>query len=267
MKLRQVAIDKIKIPETRVTSYFSAEVYQEFSNSIKAAGIMEPIICVEVGEDLYLVDGKNRLVQAKEKGDKTVPVAVMPGTEADIYLQNLFLNVMRGKPKVREMREVIGKLYQEYQMGVDSISSKTGLSEAFINDLLVISGLPDEIVAAFDEERLAKGKALAIAKLPTPELQVRLFYMIDGRNIAVADVVDIAAQMVTLVGTPPPPPAPVIPEAERVLACDMCHIEKEIRWLKSVFLCSECESLLRYQLGEIERQAQNSQTALDKPVG
>ncbi len=266
MKLRQVSIDKIKVPETRVTSYFSAEVYQEFSNSIKAADILEPIICVEVSDELYLVDGKNRLVQAQAQGLKTVPVAVMPGDEDDIYLTNLFLNVMRGKPRVREMRAVLEELYKNRGKGIDVIAAKTGLSESFINDLLVISALPDEIVAAFDEERLAKGKALAIAKLPTPELQVRLFYMIDGRNIAVADVVDIAAQMVVLVGTPPPPPAPVIPEAERLLACDMCHIEKEIKWLKSVFLCSECESLLRYQLMEIERQVQNSPPALDKPV-
>ena len=267
MKLRQVAIDKIKIPETRVTSYFTEEVYREFSNSIKAAGILEPIICVEVNDELYLVDGKNRLVQAKEIGEKTVPVAVMPGDEDDIYLTNLFLNVMRGKPKVREMRAVLEELYKNRGKGIDVIAAKTGLSETFINDLLVISALPDEIVTAFDEERLAKGKALALAKLPNAELQIKLFYQIDGRNIAVRDVEDIAAQMLVLVGTPPPPPAPVVPESERTLACDMCHEDWELKWLKSVFLCSECESLLRYQLGEIERQAATAQRAPEKSEG
>jgi len=267
MKLRQVKIDDIKVPETRVTSYFSAEVYQEFASSIKAAGVMEPVVCVEVGEELYLVDGKNRLVQAKERGDISVPVAVIPGEEKDIYLSNLFLNVMRGKPRVREMREVIELLYKDYAMGVDQIAARTGLSQVFIDNLLLISQLPDEIVTAFDEERLAKGKALALAELPTPELQVKLFYQIDGRNISVKDVEDIVLDMLRMVGIPPPPPAVVVPEAERRLACDMCSREYEVKWLKSVFLCAECESLLRYQLKDIELQALHRVKAASDPVG
>ncbi len=255
MKLRNVKPELIKIPEVRVTSYFSEELYNEFKASVAQSGILEPLVCIEVGEELFLIDGLHRLIEAKRNGDATVPVVVMPGEEADVYTKNLFLNVLRGKQKVQEMRQVIEHLFKTYKLDSRQIAEKTGLSMRFIDDLLLISSLPPEICQAFDAEQLEKGKALALAKLPDAELQLRVFYQIDGRRMTVDMVNQIVAGVLTNIEVPAPPGPPQEPLPPAKLGCGACRREFLPDELKAVFLCPDCESILRMTLRDLEAQA------------
>lgn len=116
MKSKELPIDQVKVPEVRVTSYFDKDVYEQFKKTVAQVGVLEPIVVVEVGEEYYLVDGLHRLVEAKAKGDLKIPAVIIPGEDKDVFLTNLFLNQLRGKPKIKEQREVIELLFKEYKM-------------------------------------------------------------------------------------------------------------------------------------------------------
>lgn len=251
MKLRHVKPESIKVPETRVTSYFDSDMMAQFQESIKTLGVVEPIICVEVGQDLYLVDGKNRWREAVNNHTPTVPVAVIPGEEKDVYLKNLFLNVMRGKQKIKEMRQVVETLYKDYKMDSEAIEKGTGLTRRFIEDLLLISELPDEVVATFDKGTLEKGKALALAKLPTKDIQLRVFYEIDGRPYTVEGVEQVVLNVIGLLAKEPLVPPPPESKPPVLLDCSFCHEFYEVDALKVVRICPSCESLLRFELQKI----------------
>lgn len=187
MKHKELPVDYVKIPQTRVTSYFDNEVYEQFKKSVAQAGVLEPIVVVEVGKEYYLVDGLHRLLEAKNAGQKTISAVIIPGEEMDVYLTNLYLNVLRGKPRVAELRRVVEMLYTEYQMGVDKIAEKTGLTVRFIDDLLLISKLPELVQEAFDEGKLEKGKALALTRCPDAQTQVYIYEALWGKRLTVKD--------------------------------------------------------------------------------
>jgi hypothetical protein len=169
---------------------------------------------------------------------------IMEGDERDIFLTNLFLNVMRGKTKVVEMRQVIEFLVKTYRMKVDQIATRTGLTRQYILDMLTICSLPEDIIGAFDAGSLSKGAALALADLSPAELQLRVFAQIAGRNVSVADVEAIVALIrEENKEVPPPPPreSGELAPAGKEVPCDLCHKPFELKWLRSVLVCADCE--------------------------
>jgi len=258
MKSKSLPIAKIQVPETRVTSYFDKEVYEEFQRTVKTAGVIEPVVVVEVGEDYFLVDGLHRLQEAKAAGETSIQAAIVPGDEKDVFLTNLFLNVMRGKPKVSEMRHVIEVLINDYALSTAQIETKTGLSKGYIEDLVVIGKLPDTILEEFDAGTLSKGAALALTRLSGAELQLRVFAQVRGHNVTVGDIEEIVRllQEERHERTPPPqhePPPPV-----KDVHCDVCEAEHPIKWLKSILVCPDCERELQAWLDEQKKVKKES---------
>ncbi len=162
---------------------------------------------------------------------------------------------------MQEIRQVIEHLFKTYKLDSRQIAEKTGLSMRFIDDLLLISSLPPEICQAFDAEQMEKGKALALTKLPDAETQLRVFYQIDGRRMTTDMVTQIVADVLTNLQAPTPPgPPPETPPPPK-LACSTCRREFLADELKPVFLCPDCESILRMTLRDLERQAAEREAA------
>ena len=83
-KLLSVKPSQIKVPEVRVTSSFEPELLAMFRDSIKAMGIVEPIIVVQEKGDLWLTDGLHRLQEAKDQNLSRVTVVAIPGALKDV---------------------------------------------------------------------------------------------------------------------------------------------------------------------------------------
>jgi len=69
-------VDKILVPEDRVTSVVDEEIEAELEQSIKQHGILQPLQIAEVNGQYVLIDGLHRLQIAKKLGMKTVPCIV-----------------------------------------------------------------------------------------------------------------------------------------------------------------------------------------------
>ena len=252
MNNQPLPIKDIEIPETRITSYFDQDIYEEFKKTIARAGVIEPVVVVQVEKKYYLVDGLHRLQEAMVKGDTDIQAVILPGQTKDIFLTNLFLNVMRGKTKVAEMRQVLELLVDDFHMNVNQISTKTGLTKQYIIDLVKIGELPEEIREAFDVGQISKGAALALADLNDPELQLRVFAQISGRNVSVKDVQDIVALIREEMKEKAPPAAgqdKELPVTGKEIHCDICHKPFSIKWLRPVLVCADCELANKDLLG------------------
>jgi len=171
VKLRKVNPDKIKVPEVRVTARFDEETWQQFQSSIKEIGAVAPVICCEVDEELVLVDGLHRLVEAQKNGAATVDVAVISGDMRTVLTRNLFLDHMRGKTPVSEMVTVIEALWKEYNLDSEQIAAETGMTRDYVEKLQLISELTPLCREALDEGRIGVGQAMALTKIKDPGRQ------------------------------------------------------------------------------------------------
>ena len=260
-------VDKIKVPSTRITSYFDNETYAQFQASIKQLGLLGDILVVQTGEVFFLVDGLHRLQELQHNGVRQVPATVIQGDERDVFLTNIIMNLLHGKPKIKEVREVIGVLYNDYQMGTDQIAEETGMSVHFVDDLLLISKLPDQVLEAFDNGELEKGKALALTKLTSADQQLYMFEALRGKRLSVHDwesyIVDVARMRSEAVPAVQPP-APAVPLKR---PCDICNTEHELKWLQTVFICPECLAAARQSYAIAIAEVQKEQAAARAPLG
>lgn len=176
VQLRQVDPRSIQWPEVRVNAYFSEEQAELLRASVAQVGIQAPIICLDVDGVLYGVDGLHRCQEALRLGKEQVDVVVSPGEEKDIFFKNLVLNTVRGKPKASEMVAVMGLLFDERGVTIEELVQRSGLPQAYVEQLVTISrGVPG-LRQALDDERLAVGAAYHIARIEDPLVQERVLY-------------------------------------------------------------------------------------------
>ena len=171
MKLARVKPERIKVPETRVTARFDPEMWEMFQSSVQEVGVVAPIICCQVDDELVLVDGLHRLAEAVRTKAPSIEVAVMPGTMVDVLTKNLFLDHMRGKTPVSDMVPVIAELWKEFNLDSEQIAAKTGMSRDYVEKLQVISELTPAARESLDQGRIGVGHAFALTKIKDPVRQ------------------------------------------------------------------------------------------------
>ncbi len=209
MKLKQVNPKDIQVPELRVTSVWDSEALQEFQASLKALGILDPVVCVQTPEGLVLVDGLHRLQEAIAQHLPHVPVAVMDGEMRDVLLQNLVLNNLRGQTRPTELAMVLLHLYEEVKLGVADISNCTGFTEERISNLIWLARAHPELRAGVDDGWLALGAAYEISRLPTQDLQFQAIPLVHQHRLKLPQVRQLCSDITQITeerGANPPPP-------------------------------------------------------------
>ena len=256
MKHRRVAPSTIQVPEVRVTASWDEEHLSMFKESIQTLGQLEPILCVEQGEQLILVDGLHRLQEAIARGDSRVDVVSIPGSLQDVLLQNLVTNRLRGKTKTSEMVAVIAALSEEFGMDSDAIREKTGLSRDYIERLQWVSQAIPEVRGALDDDQIGVGHAYEIARYLTPDEQFRMLQLLLQYRWKVADLREYV--QLTIHSRHPEdleaPPAAVRPLIH-LASCHYCHTAMGPQHLVSMPTCPSCSGLLLQMVQETERLA------------
>lgn len=260
MKLIRVKPSQVKVPEIRVRARFDAEIWAQFQNSIKEAGIISPVIVCQIKEDLVLVDGAHRLEEAIAQGLPTVDAVVFEGDMVDVLTKNLFLDHTRGKTPVSEMIKVIGALATEYNLDSDQIREKTGLTRDYIEKLIKISLASPSVQQALDEGIIGVGIAFELCRLPYAIQQDEVIAKQQVFRFPVKDVKELVdntlAAMQELAETPPATPE-TEPRPTPVYHCEGCKDPVEPKYLRPVMLCPNC-------FGEVWRLAKLHQPAQEK---
>lgn len=267
MKLKKVDPKRIKVPETRVTSYFSEEAMEAFKSSIKEAGIQQPILCTKVGEDLFLVDGLHRLQEALRLGIATVDVAIQEGEEADVYLRNLYLDHLRGKTKVSEMVNVLGLLYHLYGFDSEKIAERTGLPRDYVEKIILISEASPQVRQALDDEKIGVGHAFELARLRDHILEEELLAQLLAYHWTLKDFKEHIKNVLELRSQAPEIEATRAVRETAKVKCHYCEAELEPSQVACPITCPSCYGILFGAIKEAQREAERVASAKAEPPG
>jgi len=256
--VRRLMVDprKIQVPDVRITSQFTPEVLEMFKESVKAMGIVEPPLCMEIDGQILVVDGLHRIQEAIANGDKRIEVVIREGGERELYLLNLATNTFRGKTKASEAMEVIRHLWQEYGMDSDEIAKRSGFTRDYIERLMIISGATDELRAALDEEQVSVAVAYELARVEDLDMQrgllaQELLYRWPAKELRerIKTTQEIAAGKVD---APPPAGAETAPQG---VTCFYCGGEYQLREIANPNTCVACSGTLVAAMAQARREA------------
>ncbi len=138
---------------------FRKERLEELAASIRANGIIQPLIVRRVGEAYQIVAGERRWRAARLAGFKEVPVIVQDIADPHMLELALIENIQREDLNPIETAHAYDRLGSELGLSQEEIGRRTGKDRTSITNMLRLLRLPEEIQQLVADSRLFMGHA------------------------------------------------------------------------------------------------------------
>ena len=141
---------------------------EELTNSIRARGIIQPIIVRPSSDNIdqfEIVAGERRWQAAQYAGLHEVPVVIINADNLKTLEFAIVENVQRKDLNPIEEAEGYKRLIDEFSYDQDKVSKFIGKSRAHISNCLRLLTLPQEIIELIIEEKLSQGHAKILVGL------------------------------------------------------------------------------------------------------
>lgn len=171
---RNLPLSSIRVNPYQARTVWNDEDLRELTDSIKANGVVQPVIVRQFQGNYQLIAGERRFRAAEKAGLTTIPAVVREVTDEQLFEWSLVENIHRRDLNPLER----AKAYQHY-LGAFSLtqseaSERLGEDRSVIANYLRLLDLPDELKQMLADGRLSMGHARAILALPTDELRRKL---------------------------------------------------------------------------------------------
>src|SRR5919202_714173 len=184
---------------------------QELAASIKANGVIQPIVVRRAGDRLQIIAGERRWRAAKLAGLSRVPIAVrdvIPGSERSVLEMALIENIQREDLNPIDEALAYRRLADEFQLRQEDIASAVGKDRASIANYLRLLKLPEDVRGDVASGRLSMGHARALLSLPAEADQRRVARDIVARNLSVRETESLVKKSLDEPASPREAPAP-----------------------------------------------------------
>ncbi|MDZ7922818.1 MAG: ParB/RepB/Spo0J family partition protein [Marinagarivorans sp.] len=143
------------------------EALQELANSIKAQGVMQPIVVRPVGEDKYeIIAGERRWRATQLAGLHTIPVVIRDVNDEAAIAMALIENIQREDLNPIEEAISLKRLQDEFELTHQEVADAVGKSRTGVTNLLRLLNLTDEVRMLLEHGDLEMGHARCLLSLP-----------------------------------------------------------------------------------------------------
>lgn len=187
----EVAINLIEPNPYQPRKEFSDEKLTELAESIKAHGIIQPLLVREFNAKYQLIAGERRLRAAKMVGLTMVPIVIRELSEQAMMEIALVENLQREDLNPIEEASAYQRLIDEFKLTQDDIAKKVGKSRPAITNTLRLLNLPHEVQVELSKGTLTMGHARALLSLKTSEAQKQAWKQIQEQSLSVREVEEL----------------------------------------------------------------------------
>lgn len=186
-RIQNVPISDIQPDPEQPRTHFDQQKLEELAASIKAHGILQPLIVTRGEQNMYtIVAGERRWRAAQIAGLKSVPCVARTPKAIEKLEMALIENVQRVDLSPLEQAVSIERLHSQFNMSYTEIGSKLGKAKTTINNIVRLLQLPKSAIEALRNGEITEGHARAILSLKDyPEKQEALLKLILDKNLSV----------------------------------------------------------------------------------
>jgi ParB family chromosome partitioning protein len=186
--LQKISIDSISPNPYQARTVWNEQELSELTESIRANGIIQPIIVRPIGTGFQLIAGERRLRAAELASLKSIPALVRRASDEQLHEWALVENIHRVDLNPIER----AKAYQEYistfSLTQAEAAERLGEGRSVVANHIRLLDLPQEIKQMLAEGQLSMGHARAILALPTDELRRKLANRAMAGRLSVREV-------------------------------------------------------------------------------
>ena len=165
-RVRPVAVARVRPCAFQPRKDFAEEALRELADSIRAQGILSPLIVRARGDGYELIAGERRWRAAQLAGLKEVPIIVREADDRAVLELALIENLQR--ENLNPIEEALGyaQLIEQFQLTQEVAAVKVGKSRAVVANALRLLKLAPELQAFLRHGQLSVGHAKVILGLP-----------------------------------------------------------------------------------------------------
>lgn len=192
--LLTVDLDKLKAKEDQPRKNFDDDSLEELANSIKADGVIQPIVVRKVGDKYEIIAGERRFRASKLAGLEKVPVVVKNVTDRKARELALVENIQREDLNPIEEAISLKTLMEEYKLTQQELSDIIGKSRSYIANNLRLLNLSDYIKEYLIRGELSPSQGRTLLSLETEEERKKYLDKLLVKEVNIRDVEKKAKQ-------------------------------------------------------------------------
>jgi ParB family chromosome partitioning protein len=185
-ELAHVPVDEIHPNPKQPRKRFDGEAVTGLAESIRAQGLVQPVVVRPRLEGGYeLIAGERRWRAAREAQLATVPALIRDADDRDTLLLALVENVARENLSAIEEARAYAVLIDEFGLSLGEVADRVGRSKPTVSNRIRLLELSDDILAMIGRNELTEGHARAVLSIPDDAGRRRLAKRIVAEGMSV----------------------------------------------------------------------------------
>ena len=190
----QIDIDLIEPSPYQPRTKFREEALEELSRSIKASGIIQPLVVRPVGQRYQLIAGERRWRAAQRAGLNKIAVIVREVPDELALEMTLVENIQREDLNAIEAARAFERLMDEFQLTQESVAERTGKDRTTVANAVRLLKLEKNIQDWIEEGKLSAGHGRALLAVADPQLRMRFAQRAARGGLTVRQIERLAAR-------------------------------------------------------------------------
>ena len=217
--LRQLPLEFLQRGKYQPRIDFDEAALQELADSIKAQGVMQPIVVRSIGADRYeIVAGERRWRASQLAALDTIPAIVRDISDETAIAMALIENIQRENLNPLEEARALKRLQTEFDLSQQEVATAVGKSRPVIANLLRLLSLEREVAEMLEHGRIDAGHGKVLLALDGGD-QVRAARKVVDSKLSVRQTEALVkAMLAPAVDTAPQRKDPDIDRLERQLS-------------------------------------------------
>ena len=185
--LIELDIDQLEPTDSQPRKVFNEDKLDELAQSIKANGIIQPIVARRRGERFQIIAGERRWRAAQMAGLHKVPCIIKDIADENVLEMSLIENIQREDLNPIEEANAYKNLLEKLNITQEEMARRVGKDRTSITNALRLLRLPIEVQKLVEEEKLSMGHARALLSLDSIETQKTFALEIISRTLSVRE--------------------------------------------------------------------------------
>src|SRR6266849_5286483 len=191
---QHIDIDLVEPSPFQPRTRFREEALDELARSIKASGIIQPLVVRPVGSRYQLIAGERRWRAAQRAGLSKVSVIIRQVSDELALEMTLVENIQREDLNPIEAARAFDRLMREFQLTQEVVADRTGKDRTTVANAVRLLKLEPTIQEWIEEGKLSAGHGRALLAVADAQLRMRYARRASRGGLTVRQIERLAAR-------------------------------------------------------------------------
>ncbi len=214
--LQVIDVDLIQRGTYQPRVHFEPEALQELADSIRAQGVVQPIVVRPLDAGRFeLIAGERRWRASQLAGLSEIPAVIKEFDDQTAAAVSLIENIQRENLNPLGESRALQRLIDEFDMTHQQVAEAVGRSRTGVTNLLRLKDLNDDVKELVDEKKIEMGHARALLALTGTE-QSQIAHKVAAKGLSVRETEQLVRKQLNPVEKPKASTSQVDPDIKRL---------------------------------------------------